>query len=144
VDRILAFGCTVFAQALTNRLLRSISAYDFNLAPISSLLRHHRARPLISGAPKPAAGILSRRTGHRAGQTSFTPGCNAGFRNESRGLSAASVARESPRTSWERVDGGVDFLGGEFLIERQAHLGNQLGGILADDAARQSSPCFLP
>ncbi len=29
---ILAFGCTVFAQALTNRLLRSISAYDFNLA----------------------------------------------------------------------------------------------------------------
>jgi drug/metabolite transporter (DMT)-like permease len=29
---ILAWGCTVFAQALTNRLLRSISAYDFNLA----------------------------------------------------------------------------------------------------------------
>lgn len=29
---ILAFVCTVFAQALTNRLLRSISAYDFNLA----------------------------------------------------------------------------------------------------------------
>ena len=29
---ILAFGCTVFAQDLTNRLLRSISAYDFNLA----------------------------------------------------------------------------------------------------------------
>jgi drug/metabolite transporter (DMT)-like permease len=29
---ILAFGCTVFAQALTNRLLRTISAYDFNLA----------------------------------------------------------------------------------------------------------------
>ncbi len=29
---ILAFGCTVFAQALTNRLLRNISAYDFNLA----------------------------------------------------------------------------------------------------------------
>lgn len=29
---ILAWGCTVFAQALTNRLLRSISAYNFNLA----------------------------------------------------------------------------------------------------------------
>jgi drug/metabolite transporter (DMT)-like permease len=29
---ILAFGCTVFAQDLANRLLRSISAYDFNLA----------------------------------------------------------------------------------------------------------------
>lgn len=29
---ILAWGCTVFAQALTNRLLRTISAYDFNLA----------------------------------------------------------------------------------------------------------------
>lgn len=29
---ILAFGCTVFAQALTNRLLRTISAYDLNLA----------------------------------------------------------------------------------------------------------------
>ncbi len=29
---LLAWGCTVFAQALTNRLLRSISAYDFNLA----------------------------------------------------------------------------------------------------------------
>ena len=29
---ILALVCTVFAQALTNRLLRSISAYDFNLA----------------------------------------------------------------------------------------------------------------
>ena len=29
---ILALGCTVFAQALTNRLLRTISAYDFNLA----------------------------------------------------------------------------------------------------------------
>ncbi len=29
---ILAWGCTVFAQALTNRLLHSISAYNFNLA----------------------------------------------------------------------------------------------------------------
>lgn len=29
---ILAFGCTVFAQDLTNRLLRTIRAYDFNLA----------------------------------------------------------------------------------------------------------------
>ena len=29
---ILAWVCTVFAQALTNHLLRSISAYDFNLA----------------------------------------------------------------------------------------------------------------
>ncbi len=29
---ILAWGCTVFAQALTNRLLRTISAYNFNLA----------------------------------------------------------------------------------------------------------------
>lgn len=29
---LLAFVCTVFAQALTNRLLRSISAYEFNLA----------------------------------------------------------------------------------------------------------------
>lgn len=29
---ILAWVCTVFAQALTNRLLRSISAYNFNLA----------------------------------------------------------------------------------------------------------------
>lgn len=29
---ILAFGCTVFAQDLTNRLLRQISAYRFNLA----------------------------------------------------------------------------------------------------------------
>jgi drug/metabolite transporter (DMT)-like permease len=29
---LLAWGCTVFAQALTNRLLRTISAYDFNLA----------------------------------------------------------------------------------------------------------------
>lgn len=29
---ILAWGCTVFAQALTNRLLRTITAYDFNLA----------------------------------------------------------------------------------------------------------------
>ena len=29
---ILAWGCTVFAQALTNRLLYSISAYNFNLA----------------------------------------------------------------------------------------------------------------
>jgi drug/metabolite transporter (DMT)-like permease len=29
---ILAIVCTDFAQALTNRLLRSISAYDFNLA----------------------------------------------------------------------------------------------------------------
>lgn len=29
---LLAWVCTVFAQALTNRLLRSISAYDFNLA----------------------------------------------------------------------------------------------------------------
>ncbi len=29
---ILAIGCTVFAQALTNKLLRTIPAYDFNLA----------------------------------------------------------------------------------------------------------------
>ncbi|MES2983514.1 MAG: EamA family transporter, partial [Verrucomicrobiota bacterium] len=29
---ILAWVCTVFAQALTNRLLRTISAYNFNLA----------------------------------------------------------------------------------------------------------------
>lgn len=29
---LLAFGCTVFAQALTNHLLRVISAYRFNLA----------------------------------------------------------------------------------------------------------------
>ena len=29
---ILAFGCTVYAQDLTNRLLRQISAYKFNLA----------------------------------------------------------------------------------------------------------------
>lgn len=29
---ILAWGCTVFAQAWTNRLLHSISAYNFNLA----------------------------------------------------------------------------------------------------------------
>ena len=29
---LLAWVCTVFAQALTNRLLRSITAYDFNLA----------------------------------------------------------------------------------------------------------------
>ena len=29
---ILAFGCTVFAQELTNRLLREISPYKFNLA----------------------------------------------------------------------------------------------------------------
>ncbi len=29
---LLAWVCTVFAQALTNRLLRSISAYNFNLA----------------------------------------------------------------------------------------------------------------
>jgi drug/metabolite transporter (DMT)-like permease len=29
---LLAWICTVFAQALTNRLLRSITAYDFNLA----------------------------------------------------------------------------------------------------------------
>lgn len=29
---ILAFACTVFAHDLTNRLLRTISAYDFNLA----------------------------------------------------------------------------------------------------------------
>ncbi len=31
------------------------------------------------------------------------------------------------------VDGGVDFLGGEFLVERQAHLGDQFGGVVADD-----------
>ena len=29
---ILAWGCTVFAQAWTNKLLHSISAYNFNLA----------------------------------------------------------------------------------------------------------------
>jgi drug/metabolite transporter (DMT)-like permease len=29
---VLAWGCTVFAQALTNHLLRNISAYNFNLA----------------------------------------------------------------------------------------------------------------
>ena len=31
------------------------------------------------------------------------------------------------------VDGRVDFLGGEFLVEREAHLGDELGGVLADD-----------
>ena len=31
------------------------------------------------------------------------------------------------------VDGGVDFLGGEFLVEREAHLGDEFGGVVADD-----------
>ena len=61
---ILALVCTVFAQALTNRLLRSISAYDFNLAanfePVYGIL----AAALIFGehaSLKPAfyAGTLA-------------------------------------------------------------------------------------
>jgi drug/metabolite transporter (DMT)-like permease len=55
---ILAFVCTVFAQALTNRLLRSISAYDFNLAvnfePVYGILaaalffrEHHSLTPVF-------------------------------------------------------------------------------------------------
>jgi hypothetical protein len=31
------------------------------------------------------------------------------------------------------VDGGVDFLAGEFLVEGKAHFGDELGGVLADD-----------
>ncbi len=32
-----------------------------------------------------------------------------------------------------RVDGRVDFRAGEFLVEREAHFGDELGGVLADD-----------
>ena len=31
------------------------------------------------------------------------------------------------------VDGGVDFLAGELLVEGEAHLGDELGGVLTDD-----------
>ncbi len=53
---LLAFGCTVFAQALTNKLLREISAYKLNLAanfePVYGIIaaamifqEHHQLKP---------------------------------------------------------------------------------------------------
>ena len=31
------------------------------------------------------------------------------------------------------VDGGVNLVDGEFLIEGESHLGNEFGGVVADD-----------
>ena len=31
------------------------------------------------------------------------------------------------------VDGGVDLLAGEFLVEGEAHLGDEFGGVLTDE-----------
>ncbi len=35
------------------------------------------------------------------------------------------------------VDGGVDFCGGELLVERESHLGDELGGVFADDVCAE-------
>lgn len=34
---------------------------------------------------------------------------------------------------WMGVDGGVNLCGGEFLVEGEAHLGDQFGGVFPDD-----------
>lgn len=34
---------------------------------------------------------------------------------------------------WVGVDGRVDFLGGKFLVEGEAHFRDEFGGVLADD-----------
>ncbi len=34
---------------------------------------------------------------------------------------------------WVGVDGGVDFLAGEFLVEGDSHLGDEFGGVFTDD-----------
>lgn len=42
-----------------------------------------------------------------------------------------------------RVDGRVDVLGGEFLVERQAHFGDEFGGIFTDDVSAQQFAVFF-
>ena len=44
---------------------------------------------------------------------------------------------------WVGVDGGVDFLDREFLIEGEAHFGDELGGVVADDVCAEEFAVFF-
>lgn len=41
------------------------------------------------------------------------------------------------------VDGGVDFVDGEFLIEGEAHFGDEFGGVVTDDVRAEKFAVFL-